>query len=171
MKKVVLYATIFLLITSTLLVTATAKKPQPDPKDPIYTVTFTGDIQRNVDLFCRDRGKKWDLYGYVDLTFVGDVWQYSDFDWRDTHFCGIRIFISKETNEVMDMFFDFDTQPVPDTEYKYFLYSLRGPNSDGTYDISEIFIERSGRGKKGSLSISGIYITSLELDFVVTVDS
>jgi hypothetical protein len=182
MKKTVLYATIFLLIASTFLVTATAR-PLKEPTDPIYIVTFTGSdpdsyIVGTVELFCRDRGKKWDLYGYVDvgdLTFVGSAWQFNnefnEFDWGGSYFGGMRIFISKETGEVMDMFFGFDTQPVLDTEYNYFLYSLRGPTSDGTYDISQTFIERSGKGKKGSLSMYDEYITSLPLEFTVTVEA
>ena len=166
-----MYATIFLLIASTFLVTATAA---PKIKqDPTYTVTFSGEIEGIVELSCRDRGKKWDLYGYVDfdLTFVGLDWDYNEtLNWIGPQEGIMRIFISKETDEVMDMFFDFDRQTF-DNGYDYPLYSLRSSTSDGIYDISQIFIERSGRGKKGSLSLSGIYITSLELDFVVTVDS
>ena len=70
MRKTVSYSAIFLLIASTLLVTATAKKPQPDTT---YTVTFTGDISGEIELSCRDRGGKLDLYGKPTLTFNEDV--------------------------------------------------------------------------------------------------
>jgi len=167
MRKTVAYSAIFLLIASTLLVTATAKKPQPDTT---YTLTFTGDISGEIELSCRDRGGKLDLYGKPTLTFNGDIWNFNDFKWEGSHEGIMRIFISKETGEVIELFYDFDKQLFSNGNY-YPLYSLHGPNPDGTYDISQIFIERSGKGKKGALSLRNDYITSLPLDFEVTVVS
>lgn len=177
MRKTILYSAIFLLITSTLLITPTVAKPHQNPKDLIYTVTFAqasspesdSYISGTVTLFCRDRGGKLDLYGRVSLIHNGEVWIFNDFNWKGSHEGEMRIFISKETGEVMDMFYGFDRQPGPNPKYEYSLYSLRGPTSDGTYDISQIFIERSG--KKGALSLRGEHITFLDLDFKVTVDS
>jgi len=173
MKKTILYATIFLLIASTLLITPAIAKPHQNPKDPIYTAIFTGpDIEGVVELFCRDRGGKLDLYGLVSLNHSGEVWYYNKaLDWRGPHEGQMRIFISKETGEVMDMIYGFDEQLFTNGYY-YSLYSLRGPTSDGTYDIGEIFIERSGKnGKKGALSLRSDHITYLPLDFEVTVES
>ena len=158
MRKIVLYSAMFLLITSTLFVTVTAKKPQPETT---YTVVFTDDIFGSNELLCRDRGNNLDLYGKADLNFINTG------SWNGPHYGNLRIFIVKETNEVVDLIYDFDTQEFNGKNYPK--YHLRGPNSDGTYDISDIVIER--KGKKGALSLYYVYITSLSLEFVVEAEA
>jgi hypothetical protein len=161
MKKSQLFIIISLLLISLLPTIAFAAK-----QEQIYSVTFTGDIEGTIELSCRDRGKRLDLYGKTVLDHTGDGWITDIGDWGGLKQGSIRIWVIKDTGEVAEvenLIYNFDKQPFGD--YFYPKYNLEG--SDGSYDIHLITIERTGKSKKSAISLQNNYLDTLELDFEV----
>jgi hypothetical protein len=175
-RKEELFAIIMLILTLTLLPTASVVAPGPTPKEKAEVTVYDDNIYTDgaVTLNVRRAGRLVIVYGLADLK--GTVWD----EFEDGHQLGIRIDKSGET----EIIYTFGTELFEDEPCAKFQLEGFGTWSgksvpygtvtvtDKTFTIYELFYERtSKKNGKGAIGVTYVEVGSGLLSFTVEIDS